>query len=49
MKAFLFLLMTTLLTSCSEDRPPAPSAEESDQLNEAEDLLNDMASEEADR
>jgi hypothetical protein len=33
------------LSACGEDRPAAPSAEQSDQLNEAEDLLNEAAEE----
>ncbi len=38
------LLVTVLLVgACRDDRPPAPSAEESSQLNEAEDMLNAMA------
>ena len=32
-----------LLAACRKDEPPAPSAEQSDQLNDAEDMLNDMA------
>jgi hypothetical protein len=32
-----------LLAACRDDRPPAPTAEESAQLNQAEDMLNDMA------
>jgi hypothetical protein len=32
-----------LLAACRDNRPPAPSAEESAQLNSAEDMLNDMA------
>jgi hypothetical protein len=32
-----------LLTACRDNRPPAPSAEESAQLNSAEDMLNDIA------
>jgi hypothetical protein len=32
-----------LLAACGDDRPPAPTAEESDQLNEAEELLNQEA------
>jgi len=35
-----------LLAACRDDRPPAPTAAESDQLNEAENLLNDAANEE---
>jgi hypothetical protein len=36
--ALLSILL--LLPSCGEQRPPAPTAEQSDQLNEAEALLN---------
>ena len=32
-----------LLAACGDDRPPAPTAEQSDQLNEAEELLNQEA------
>jgi hypothetical protein len=34
----LFLL---LLTSCGDDRPPTPTAEQNAQLNEAEAMLNE--------
>jgi hypothetical protein len=34
-----------LLAACRDDRPPAPTAEQSDQLNEAENLLNQQAAE----
>ena len=37
------ILLTLLLTACGDDRPPAPTREESDQLNEAEELLNEQA------
>ena len=37
---FLALL---LLAACGDDRPPAPTPEESEQLNEAEELLNEHA------
>ena len=39
------LLCTLLLLSaaCRKDEPPAPTAEQADQLNEAEDMLNGMA------
>jgi hypothetical protein len=30
-----------LLTGCRDHRPPAPTAEQSQQLNDAEDMLND--------
>jgi len=32
-----------LVAGCHRDEPPAPTAEQSDQLNQAEDMLNDMA------
>jgi hypothetical protein len=32
-----------LLASCSDKRPPAPTAEEAEQLNEVENLLNQEA------
>jgi hypothetical protein len=32
-----------LLAACRDDRPPAPTAEESEQLNEVENLLNQEA------
>ena len=35
-----------LLTACRDQRPPAPTAEQSQQLNEAENLLDNMANEE---
>jgi hypothetical protein len=38
--------MPLLLTACHERRPPAPSAEQSEQLNDAEGMLNDMAANE---
>jgi len=31
------------LAACRDDRPPAPTPEQSDQLNEAENLLNQQA------
>jgi hypothetical protein len=34
------LLTFALLAACGDDRPPAPTAEEAAQLNEAEELLN---------
>jgi hypothetical protein len=35
-----------LLAGCGDDRPPAPTAEESEQLNEVEELLNQEAAKE---
>jgi hypothetical protein len=32
-----------LLAACGDDRPPAPTAEEAEQLNEVENLLNQEA------
>jgi hypothetical protein len=34
------------LAACGDDRPPAPTAEQSDQLNQAEELLNQQAANE---
>jgi hypothetical protein len=35
-----------MLAACGDDRPPAPTAEEAAQLNEAEELLNAEATKE---
>ena len=32
-----------LLAGCGEQRPPAPTAEQNEQLNEAEEMLNEEA------
>jgi hypothetical protein len=37
------ILCVLLLAACRDDGPPAPTAEQSTQLNEAEDMLNAMA------
>ena len=39
MRAAIFTAML-LLAACRDERPPAPTAEQSDQLNDAENLLN---------
>ena len=39
----LLLFVLLLLAACREERPAQPTAEQSGQLNEAEDMLNDMA------
>jgi hypothetical protein len=38
-KAFVALVLA--LAACGEARPPAPTHEQNDQLNEAEAMLND--------
>ena len=35
-----------LLAACADERPPAPTAEQSEQLNEVEELLNEEAAKE---
>ena len=42
----LFLGVLLLLAACRDHRPPAPSAEQSDQLNDADAMLNDLAANE---
>ena len=44
-KGFLALLLLSLC-ACRDERPPAPTTEQSQQLNEADAMLNDMANEE---
>lgn len=39
-----YLLASLLvLSACRKDEPPAPTAQQSSQLNDAEDMLNSMA------
>jgi len=45
MHRLLFLILL-LLAACRDQRPPAPSAEQSAQLNDAENMLNEVASNE---
>ena len=35
-----------LIAACHDRRPPAPTAQQSQQLNEADSMLNDLANEE---
>ena len=42
MRKCVFLILM-LLTACGEKRPPAPTAEENRQLDEAEAMLNEDA------
>jgi hypothetical protein len=37
------LVCVLLVAACRDNKPPAPTAEQSAQLNEAEDMLNTMA------
>ena len=40
------LLALVVLTGCRKEAPAAPTSEQSAQLNEAEDMLNDVAANE---
>jgi len=40
------IVCVLLLAACQDKRPPVPTQEQSAQLNEAEDMLNDMAANE---
>lgn len=42
----LVLALLLPLCACREQQPPAPSAEQSDRLNEAEAMLNNVATNE---
>jgi hypothetical protein len=43
---YLVLCFLLLLAACRDQRPPGPTAEQNEQLNEAENMLNDMAANE---
>ena len=38
-----FVCALLLLAGCRDQKPPTPSAQQSEQLNEAEDMLNNVA------
>jgi len=40
---YLILALMLLVAACREQGPPAPTSEQSGQLNEAESLLNELA------
>jgi len=42
----LFFCTLLLLAACQDKGPPAPTAEQSDQLNDADAMLNDLANNE---
>ncbi|MEO6225931.1 MAG: hypothetical protein ABIO80_08805 [Sphingomicrobium sp.] len=43
---YLAAALLLLLAACDRDVPPAPNADQSNQLNNAEDMLNAMAANE---
>ena len=43
------LPLLLLLAACQDERPPAPTAEESARLNEADEMLNEAAENEQTR
>lgn len=49
MKKYLVLTILLFLAACRRDEPPAPTAEQSAQLNEAEEMLNDLAEDGSDQ
>jgi len=42
----IIICAALLLAACHDRRPPAPTAEQSQQLNDADAMLNDLANEE---
>ena len=40
------LPLALILAACSDDRPPAPTAAQAQQLNDTEAMLNELAKEE---
>ena len=45
-KQLLALMLITTAAGCDRDRPPAPTSEQTAQLDEAEAMLDDMAANE---
>ena len=43
----IWFALALALAGCGEQRPPAPTAEQNDQLNEAEEMLNEEAGNES--
>ena len=41
------IALVLILAGCGEQRPPAPTPEQNDQLNEAEDMLDEEAGNES--
>src|ERR1700741_1147805 len=42
MTRFWIAAALLVIAACRDERPPAPTPEQSDQLNQAEDMLNDL-------
>ena len=43
----MLICLTLLVAGCRKDVPPAPTAEQSAQLNDADEMLDNLANEEA--
>jgi hypothetical protein len=43
MTKYLIVALLLFAAACRKDEPPAPTAVQSEQLNDAEDMLNGMA------
>ncbi len=43
MSRLALAVLMIAIAACDRDQPPAPTSEQSAQLDEAEDMLNDMA------